>query len=144
MAAHANDFSILGAVNAGTNYVFNRQDSYKNNVVLGALGGNSITSLLYGSTADAAGTGVTLAPTIVTAAMGTATSYGRRTTTIMALNLAGKGGVPLALGASSAGAKAALNTAGKWLGLGLDFEVKLAIDAAFAAAEVGYCYSQTQ
>ena len=84
MAAHANDFSILGAVNAGTNYVFNRQDSYKNNVVLGALGGNSITSLLDGSTADAAGTGVTLAPTIVTAAMGTATSYGRRTTTIMA------------------------------------------------------------
>jgi RHS repeat-associated protein len=144
MAAHANDFSILGAVNAGTNALFNRQDTYKNNVVLGALGGNSITSLLYGSTADAAGTGVTLAPTIVTAAMGTVTSYGRRTSTIMALNIAGKGGLPLALGASSAGAKAALTTAGKWLGLGLDFEVKLGIDAAFAAAEAAYCYSQTQ
>jgi hypothetical protein len=48
------------------------------------------------------------------------------------------------LGASSAGAKAALTTAGKWLGLGLDFEVKLGIDAAFAAAEAAYCYSQTQ
>lgn len=125
MAAHANDFSILGTVNAGTNALFNRQDTYKNNVVLGALGGNSITSLLYGSTADAAGTGVTLAPTIVTAAMGTVTSYGRRTSTITALNIAGKGGLPLALGASSAGTKAAFNTAGKWLGLGLDFEVKL-------------------
>ena len=32
-AAHANDFSILGAVNAGTNALSNRQDSYKNNVV---------------------------------------------------------------------------------------------------------------
>jgi hypothetical protein len=144
MAAHANDFSILGAVNAGTNALFNRQDSYKNNVVLGALGGNSITSLLYGSTADAAGTGVTLAPTIVTAAMGTVTTYGRRTSTMMALNIAGKGGLPLALGASSAGAKGALTAAGKWLGLGLDFEVKLGIDAGFAAAEAAYCYSHTQ
>ena len=76
--------------------------------------------------------------------MGTATSYGRRTSTIMALNIEGKGGLPLALGASSAGAKAALTTAGKWLGLGLDFEVKLGTDAAFAAAEAAYCYSQTQ
>jgi hypothetical protein len=46
---------------------------------------------------------------------------------IMALNLAGKGGLPLALGASSAGAKSAIDWAGKWvLGLGLDFQVKLA------------------
>jgi len=144
MAAHANDFSILGAVNAGTNALFNRQDTYENNLVLGALGGNSITSLVYGSTGDAAGGATTLAPTIVTEAMGTATSYGRRTSTIMALNIAGKGGLPLALGASSAGAKAALTTAGKWLGLGLDFEVKLAVDAAFAVAEAAYCYVQTQ
>jgi hypothetical protein len=64
---------------------------------------------------------------------------------IMALNLAGKGGLPLALGASSAGAKSAIDWAGKWvLGLGLDFQVKLGIDAAVAAAEVAYCYSQTQ
>jgi hypothetical protein len=144
MATHANDASILGAVNAGTNALLNRQDNFKDNVVLGALGGNSITSLLYGSTADATGTGVTLAPAIVTVAMGTVTSYGRRTSTITALNIASKGGLPLALGASSAGTKAALSTAGKWLGLGLDFEVKLGIDAAFAAAEAAYCYNQTQ
>src|SRR6185437_11637898 len=105
MAAHANDFSILGSVNAGTNAIFNRHDTYKNYVILGAFAGNSITSLLYGSASDAAGTGTTIAPTIVTTAMGTATSYGRRTSTIMALNIAGKGGLPLALGASSAGAK---------------------------------------
>ena len=63
----------------------------------------------------------------------------------MALNLAGKGGLPLALGASSAGAKSAIDWAGKWvLGLGLDFQVKLGIDAAAGAAEVAYCYGQTQ
>ncbi len=74
MVAHTNDFSILGAVNAGTNSLFNRQDTFKNSVFLGALAGNFITSLMYSSTADAAGTGVTLAPTIMTAAMGTVTS----------------------------------------------------------------------
>ncbi|HWQ55151.1 MAG TPA: hypothetical protein VN442_15800 [Bryobacteraceae bacterium] len=144
MAAHANDFSILGTANAATNAAFNLQDTYKNNVVLGALAGNSITSLFYGSAVDAAGTGVTLAPTITTAAMGTVTSYGRRNTTIMAINITGKGGVPLSLRASSAGVKSALSTAGKWLGLGIDFEVKFAIDAGFAAAEAAYCYGRTR
>jgi hypothetical protein len=62
----------------------------------------------------------------------------------MALNIAGKGGLPLALGASSAGAKSAITSVGEALGLGLDFEVKIAIDAAFAAAETGYCLGQTQ
>lgn len=63
----------------------------------------------------------------------------------MALNIAGKGGLPLALGASSAGARSAINFAGKWaLGLGLDFEVKLGIDAGFAVAEATYCYVRTQ
>jgi hypothetical protein len=74
--------------------------------------------------------------------MGTVTSYGRRTTTIMALNLAGKGGVPLALGAASAGTKAAIGPVASVAGGFMSLEVSLAVNVGFTAAEAAYCASQ--
>ena len=75
--------------------------------------------------------------------MGTVTSYGRRTTTIMALNLAGKGGVPLALGAASAGTKAAIGRVANVAGGFMSLEVSLAVNVGFTAAEAAaYCASQ--
>ena len=82
-----------------------------------------------------------MGPTFVQMGMGTVTSYGRRTTTIMALNLAGKGGVPLALGAAS-GTKAAIGQVAKVAGGFMSLEATLAVNAGFTAAEAGYCWSQ--
>ncbi|HEU5401424.1 MAG TPA: RHS repeat-associated core domain-containing protein [Terriglobales bacterium] len=136
MAAHANDFSIVGTLNYLTNTAFGRSDNYKDSFLGGFVGGNSITSLLYGSLTDQAG-----APfSVIAPAMGTATSYGRRTSTIMSLNLEGKGGLPLALGGPSA-LKSVLGSTSKVLSLGLDLTQKLAVDAGFASAEAAYCWS---
>ena len=96
MAAHANDFSIAGTLNHAYNAITGSNSlAFQNNFFAQAVLGNPITTLAYGSATDNAGTAASLAPTIVQMGMGTVTSYGRRTTTIMALNLAGKGGVPL-------------------------------------------------
>ena len=54
----------------------------------------------------------------------------------MALNLAGKGGRPLALGAASAGRVA--NAAGGFVSL----EVSLAVNVGFTALEAAYCESR--
>jgi len=68
---------------------------------------------------------------------GSALTFGRRTSDIMALNLAGKGGVPQAL--ASTGAKGFLESAGKVLNLGLDEAEKFAVDAGLAGAEAINC-----
>ena len=60
------------------------------------------------------------------------------------MNLAGKGGLPTALGQASGAAKGAIDQAGDILGLGLSLSQKLAIDAGFAAAEAAYCYAVTK
>ncbi len=57
----------------------------------------------------------------------------------MALNLAGKGGLPQALSSSSRGLKALLGSASKALNLGLEASVKAAIDAGLAGAEIIGC-----
>jgi hypothetical protein len=58
----------------------------------------------------------------------------------MSLNLAGKGGVPLALGGPSA-LKSLLSDLSEVLSLWLDLTEKLAVDAVFTLAEVAYCSS---
>jgi len=68
---------------------------------------------------------------------GSALSYGRRTSDIMSLNLAGSGGLPQALG--STGAQGFFQTAGKWLNLGLDEAEKFAVGAGLAGAEAFNC-----
>ena len=143
MTAHANDFSIPGALNGAYNAITGSDNlAFQNNFLAQAILGNPITTFLYGSATDNAGTAASLAPTIVQMGMGTVTSYGRRTTTIMALNLAGKGGVPLALGAASAGTRAVIGRLASAAGGFMSLGVSLAVNGGFAAAEAAYCASQ--
>jgi hypothetical protein len=55
------------------------------------------------------------------------------------LNLAGRGGLPVALGRSSAGVKAAVGKAGSFLSLGLSFAERMGLDVAFTGAEAVDC-----
>jgi len=57
----------------------------------------------------------------------------------MALNLAGKGGLPVALGRSSAGVKAAIGKVGSAFSLGLSFAERMWLDVAFSGAEAVDC-----
>src|SRR5207253_1785193 len=93
--------------------------------------GNGITSFFF----EGPGAGDFL--TAASAGAGSPLTVGRRTSDIMSLNLAGKGGLPQALG--STGAKRFLETAGKWLNLGLDEAEKFAVDAGLAGAESINC-----
>jgi len=143
MAAHANGFSIAGTINHGFNAIFGTTSlAFENNFFAQAVFGNPITTVLYGSAIDNAGTALSLGPTFVQKGMGTVTSYGRRTTTIMALNLVGKGGVPLALGASSAGTKVTIGRVASVAGGFMSLEVSVAVNVGFTAAEAAYCASQ--
>lgn len=144
MAAHANDFSIAGAVESGINALTGTNTRLRDNLIVGALAGNSITTLLYGSAQDNAAGQIATAPTYVAWGIGSATTYGRRTSDILSLNLVGKGGLPTALSQASGAAKGVIGQAGDILGLGLSFSQKLAIDAGFTAAEAAYCYAVTK
>jgi hypothetical protein len=104
--------------------------------------GNTFTGAyagLAGSFEDIATTAGTLAPDLLNSAIGSTTTFGRRTSNILALNLAGKGGLPQALSSSSGGLKSLLGAASKALNLGLDASLKAAIDAGLAGAEVIGC-----
>ncbi len=76
--------------------------------------------------------------------MGTPITYGRHTSTIMSLNIAGKGGLPQTLGSAAPALKSALGAVDSVLSLGMSFTDRLLVDAALAAAEAAYCYSLTQ
>ncbi len=137
MASNANNFSIAGAAD----YVFHT--NIRNSTLgFGAVLGNSVTTLAFGSFQENA-TGIALmTPTFVSRGMGTVTSYGRRTAAIAALNLAGKGGLPLALGMGSTVLKGAIGLAGDVAGAFIEAETKLGIDLAITAGEAVYCASQ--
>lgn len=137
MAANANTYSLGGSVELGINVATGTNTNYSQYTSF--VTGNSVNSLLFGSTADAAGTMAASAPGIVSTAMGTATTFGRRTSSIMSLNLAGAGGLPMALSSASAGVKSALGSIGNVLSLGLSFLERTAVDAAFTGAEAINC-----
>jgi RHS repeat-associated protein len=139
MAANANTYSLGGSVELGINVATGTNTSFSSNPLVSAVTGNSINSLLFGSTADAAGTMAASAPGLVSTAMGTATTFGRRTSSIMSLNLAGAGGLPMALSPASAGVKSALGSIGNVLSLGLSFLERTAVDTAFTGAEAINC-----
>jgi hypothetical protein len=106
------------------------------------LAGNTFTGLyaaFAGSGSDAAAAAATSAPDLVNGGIGTAITYGRRTTSLISLNLAGKGGVPQALSSSSGGVSGFLGSASKALNLGLDASLKAAIDAGLGLAEAVGC-----
>jgi hypothetical protein len=96
------------------------------------------TTLLYGSVKDNAGSAASLGPGIVQRGMGAVLSYGRRTTAIMALNLAGQGGVPLALGAASA-TKAAIGVVADITGAFMSLEATLPVNVVATVGEAVYC-----
>ncbi|HEY4739916.1 MAG TPA: RHS repeat-associated core domain-containing protein [Candidatus Acidoferrales bacterium] len=139
MAANANTYSLGGSVELGINVATGTNTSFSSNPLVSAVTGNSINGFLFGSTGDAAGTMATSAPGLVSTAMGTATTFARRTSSIMSLNLAGAGGLPMALSPASAGVKSALGSIGNVLSLGLSFLERTSVDAAFTGAEAINC-----
>ncbi len=148
MAANSSNFSIAGLAQGGINAALNAMGqsgvNFQNTWWAQLLGGNSISGTLFGSPGDAAMSAGTNTPGLLTLAMGTGTTYGRRTSTIMSLNLAGSGGLPQALGSASSGFRSLLGTADSVLSLGMSFTTRLEVDAAFMAAEAAYCVYETQ
>lgn len=113
-----------------------------NSTVGQVFAGNTFTGLysaLAGSGADAATAAGAQAPDLVNSAIGSTLTFGRRASNIMSLNLAGKGGLPQALGSSSGGLKSLLGSASKALNLGLDASVKAAGDLGLFGAEIIGC-----
>jgi RHS repeat-associated protein len=144
MARYANDFSILGVAESIVEAVTGVESRLRDTEIGGAVGGNTFTTILFGEVrSNAAGLAVN-GPGIVNDAMGRTRSYGRRTTDILSLNLSGKGGVPLALGRSAIEFRTAMKATSRILGLGMSLSQRLAIDAALALAEAGYCGRKTK
>ncbi len=132
MAANANTYSIGGATELTVNVATGTSSNISQTTSI--VTGNGITGLIFegpgaGDFLNAAGNGA-----------GSALTYGRRTSDIMSLNLAGSGGLPQALG--STGAQGFFETAGRWLNLGLDEAEKFAVDAGLAGAEAFNCAIQ--
>ena len=136
MVANATNYSAGGAfdLTAGT--------SIGNSTAGQILAANAFTGLysaLNGSAGDAATAAGTTAPDLLNSAMGSTLTFGRRTSNILALNLAGKGGLPLALSSSSGGLKSLLGSTSKALNLGLDASLKAAGDLGLFGAEIIGC-----
>jgi len=132
MAANANTYSIGGATELTVNVATGTSSNISQTTSI--VTGNGITGLIFegpgaGDFLNAAGNGA-----------GSALTYGRRTSDIMSLNLAGSGGLPQALG--STGAQGFFETAGQWLNLGLDEAEKFGVDAGLAGAEAFNCAIQ--
>ena len=140
MAANANTYSIGGSVELAGNVATGTNTSYSSNVLVGAVTGNSVNTLFFGSGADAAAGMGANAPGLVSTAMGSATTFGRRTSAIMSLNLAGTpGGPAVALSQASGGVKAVLGQIGDALSLGMSFATRTAVDVGFTGAEAFNC-----
>ena len=122
--------SVVGAPNLGTSTT---RQIFAGNTFTGAY------AALAGSFEDLATTAGTSTPNLLNSAMGSTTTFGRRTSNILALNLVGKGGLPQALSSSSGGLKSLLGVASKAFNLGLEASFKAAIDAGLAGAEVIGC-----
>jgi hypothetical protein len=123
--------SVVGAPDLGTSTVGE------------VFAGNTFTSLnaaLDGSAEDAAGVAGTSSPDLLNAGMGTVTTFGRRTSDIVSLNLVGSGGLPSALSpATTAGMKSFLSSVSKVFNLGLDASLKAAGDLGLFGAEIVGC-----
>ncbi|HSU60929.1 MAG TPA: RHS repeat-associated core domain-containing protein, partial [Bryobacteraceae bacterium] len=139
MAQHASEYSLGGLVDTSYGLTTGKDSSLSTNPLASFVLGNSINTLLFGSGDEAASAALSNAPSAMTGGMGNALTYGRRTSDIMALNLAGRGGLPVALGRSSAGVKAAIGKAGSFLSLGLSFAERMGLDIAFSGAEAVDC-----
>jgi RHS repeat-associated protein len=147
MAANSSTFSLAGLAQGGVNAVlsqFGTSVNFKDTWWAQLLGGNTISGTFFGTAKDAAMTAGTNTPNLVRTAMGTVTTYGRNSSTIMSLNIARSGGLPQALSSASSGLKSVLGTADSILSMGMSFTTRLEIDGALAAAEAAYCAYKTQ
>ncbi|MGH9396345.1 MAG: RHS repeat domain-containing protein, partial [Terriglobia bacterium] len=140
MTQNASTYSLGGSLELTANVAFNRNSSIASKGYVSFFTGNSISSFLFGSAANAASAAGSNAPTGVSYFMGVPLTYGRRTSDIMSLNLEGlSGGPPLALGQASRGVQSAVGDLGDVLSLGMEFSTRLGIDAAFTGAEAIGC-----
>ena len=97
MAQNANTHSLGGATELAANVARGTNTDFSSNPLISAFTGNAINGILWGEPADAAETAATVAPDVTRVGMGVVTTFGRRTSDIMSLNLAGNGGLPTAL-----------------------------------------------
>ena len=140
MQQHADTYSIGGATELTINVVTGTNTSVSSSTLASAVTGNNINTLFFGSTAGAAASMAANAPSLVSTAMGSPLSFGRRTADIMSLNLWGiRGGPPLALSSAAGGVKSFLGSMGRALSLGMDFTTKLGVDTALTGAEAIGC-----
>jgi len=148
MGANSSNFSIAGLAQGGINAALNEMGmsgvNFQDTWWAQLLGGNAVSGILFGSPGDAALSTVTNTPGLLELAMGTGITYGRRSSTIMALNLAGQRGLPQALSSASNGLTGVLSAADSVLSLGMSFTTKLTVDTAFTAAEAAYCIYKTK
>jgi hypothetical protein len=131
MERNASLYSLAGTVDLS----IGADGKVSSNFFASMFAGNSITGTFFAfagtsqtSAFNAVTTGAGFTGNVVSGAMGAPITYGRRTSQLMALNLAGKGGLPQALSSGSGGVKGFL---GK-IGTGA---LKLAIDTGFTLAE---------
>src|SRR6266446_3409896 len=132
MEANKNTYSLGGAVELTVNVATGTNSNISESTSV--ITGNGITDTLFGDPTEIAKESCFLA---AEKGAGTTLTWGRRTSDIMALNLAGKGGLPKAL--ASSGAKGLLKSVGKALHAGLDEAEKLAVDLGLAGAEAIGC-----
>lgn len=143
MADNMNTASLPGVLNQVLNAVSGSNSSgLQNNQFLQFAYGNFVTALFWGSASDAAGAGAGLAPVFTKWGMGAPTTFARRTGTIMAINISGKGGLRQALNWAAKGAATAIENLGSVLGGGIPLQVSLPMNLILTAAEAGYCAGQ--
>lgn len=138
MVRNAKNASIGGAFDALTL----QKTNVKDNKVLSFVSGNPVADLYAGVLAggkEAPTGGLTYVPDLTKKAMGSTLTAGRRTTDLISLNLAGKGGVPKALGSASTGAKSFLGEIGDLFNLGMKLSTRFAIDAGLFNLEAMGC-----
>jgi RHS repeat-associated protein len=124
MAQHAGNYSMAGA--AVTIAGGNQTAMEAGNLVAGNMFLDAFEAAKLGVPALAKGMGAPL-------------TWGRRSSDIMAMNLAGKGGLPQALSASGKSARSLLGKLDKALSLGLTLTERAIIDGAFVAGEAIAC-----
>jgi len=131
MRANAGNYSLLGVADFATG----ANGKIADNALLGFTPASNTISTIYNAAAGSLISVFQTGPTVVTAGMGTVLTSGRRTSSIMSLNLPGTpggsaGGAP-ALGSAPSNAARAGKAAAAAL--------KIAIDAGFFLAEGAGC-----
>lgn len=139
LAQNAHTYSAGGATELAINVATGTNTDITSNRAVDFFTGNLVSSVAFGNGTDAALAGAGQVPGLLDAGTGQVLSYGGRTSTITYLNLAGKGGLPRALGSSTGGLKPVLGTIGDALNLGLKASTRLGIDIGLTGAELIGC-----